>query len=185
MTSRDEVSGFLHPHSSMRVCHAAGPGSIPGRDKFPGWGFFRDFSTPVRQMSGSFRPPRSSNIIWPSLSSIIIHYGGQWPEMLKRLKSSNIHTYMHPHVGNKNRAQVQELHTYRQILELGSIIVVYMQVQHTHLRHETTPLLVNKITVLKLTDNTHQMFFFLAVFSFHHLLLITPHRATIIDPSII
>ena len=21
---------------SMRVCHAAGPGSIPGRDKFPG-----------------------------------------------------------------------------------------------------------------------------------------------------
>ena len=25
---------------SMRACHAAGPGSIPGRDKFPGWGFF-------------------------------------------------------------------------------------------------------------------------------------------------
>ena len=24
---------------SMRACHAAGPGSIPGRDKFPGWGF--------------------------------------------------------------------------------------------------------------------------------------------------
>ena len=28
---------------SMRVCHAAGPGSIPGRDKFPGWGFFGVF----------------------------------------------------------------------------------------------------------------------------------------------
>ena len=25
---------------SMRACHVAGPGSIPGRDKFPGWGFF-------------------------------------------------------------------------------------------------------------------------------------------------
>ena len=29
---------------SMRACHAAGPGSIPGRDKFPGWGFFGAFS---------------------------------------------------------------------------------------------------------------------------------------------
>ena len=28
---------------SMRACHAAGPGSIPGRDKFPGWGFFSWF----------------------------------------------------------------------------------------------------------------------------------------------
>ena len=46
---------------SMRACRAAGPGSIPGRDKFPGWGF-RGFSSPVRQMSGSFRPqgPRIS-----------------------------------------------------------------------------------------------------------------------------
>ena len=62
---------------SMHVCHAAGLGSIPGRDKFPGYGFFRVFSSPVRQMSGSFRPPRSPNIIWPSLSSIINHYGRQ------------------------------------------------------------------------------------------------------------
>ena len=30
---------------SMRVCHASGPGSIPGRNKFPGWGFFRVFLT--------------------------------------------------------------------------------------------------------------------------------------------
>ena len=30
---------------SMRACHAAGPGSIPGRDKFPGWGFSGFFLT--------------------------------------------------------------------------------------------------------------------------------------------
>ena len=29
---------------------------------------FRDFSSPVRQMSGNFRPPRPPNIIWPSSS---------------------------------------------------------------------------------------------------------------------
>ena len=52
--------------------------------------FFRGFSSPVRQMSGSFRPPRSPNIIWPSLSSILIHYGRQWPEMLTCPKTSNI-----------------------------------------------------------------------------------------------
>ena len=28
---------------SMRACQAAGPGSIPGRDKFPGWGIFGVF----------------------------------------------------------------------------------------------------------------------------------------------
>ena len=40
---------------------------------------FSGVSSPVRQMSGSFRPPTSPNIIWPSLSSIIIiHYGRQW-----------------------------------------------------------------------------------------------------------
>ena len=27
----------------MRACHVAGPGSIPGRDKFPGLGFFEVF----------------------------------------------------------------------------------------------------------------------------------------------
>ena len=39
----------------MTICHAAGPVSIPGRDKFPGRGFCQGFSSPVRQMSGSFR----------------------------------------------------------------------------------------------------------------------------------
>ena len=28
------------PGGGMHACHAAGPGSIPGRDKFPGWFFF-------------------------------------------------------------------------------------------------------------------------------------------------
>ena len=52
------------------------------------------FSSPVRQMSGSFRSPRSPDIIWPSLSSsIIIHYGHQWPEMLTHPKASTMHTY--------------------------------------------------------------------------------------------
>ena len=55
---------------------------------------FSGFSSPVRQMSGSFRPPRSPSIIWPSLSSsLIIHYGRQWSEMLTHPKTSNVHTY--------------------------------------------------------------------------------------------
>ena len=45
-------------NGSMRACHAVGPGSIPGRVRFPGWGFFRGYSSPVRQMSGNFRPPK-------------------------------------------------------------------------------------------------------------------------------
>ena len=40
---------------------------------------FRGFSSPVRQISGSFRPPRSPNIIWPSLSSLIIHHSLREP----------------------------------------------------------------------------------------------------------
>ena len=39
----------------------------PVGTSFLGEGFFQGFSSPVRQMSGSFRPPRSPNIIWPSL----------------------------------------------------------------------------------------------------------------------
>ena len=53
----------------MRACHAADPCSIPGREKFPVWCFFRGFSSPVRQMSGNCKPTRSPNIIWPSSSS--------------------------------------------------------------------------------------------------------------------
>ena len=38
------------PGCSMRACHAAGTGSIPGRDRFPGWcfsGFFLSCKTNV------------------------------------------------------------------------------------------------------------------------------------------
>ena len=55
---------------SVRACDAAGPDSIPGVDKFPGWGFFRGFSSSVRQISGNIRPHSSSNIIWASQSSL-------------------------------------------------------------------------------------------------------------------
>ena len=45
---------------SIRACQAAGPGSIPGRDKFPGWSFFRDLfltcKTTVRKLSAHTVP---------------------------------------------------------------------------------------------------------------------------------
>ena len=44
----------------------------PVGTSFLGEVYFRGFSSPVRRMSGSFRPTRSPNIIWPSLSSIFI-----------------------------------------------------------------------------------------------------------------
>ena len=59
---------------STRACLRSGPGFYP-RSKQVSWvRFFRGFSSPARQMPGSFKPPRSPNIISPSLSSpIIIH----------------------------------------------------------------------------------------------------------------
>ena len=118
--SKDQVHR-CGPGGIMRACHAAGPGSIPGRDRFPGWGFFRGFSSPVRQMSGGFRPPRSPNIIWPSLSSsLIIHYGHQWPEMLTRPKTLNIHTYQRPITFDLNLGI---------FLELGSRIIQVPKVE--------------------------------------------------------
>ena len=39
------------PGGSTRACHAAGPGSIPDRDRFFWVRFFRGFSSPVRQIS--------------------------------------------------------------------------------------------------------------------------------------
>ena len=54
----------------------SGPGFNPRLGQVSWVRFFWGFSSPVRQMSGSFRPPKSQNIIWPSLSSsLIIHYG--------------------------------------------------------------------------------------------------------------
>ena len=62
------------PGASMRACHATGPGSIPVGTSFLGE-VFRGFSSPVRQMSGSFRhqgPPISfGHHYHHSLSSFI------------------------------------------------------------------------------------------------------------------
>ena len=69
----------------------SGPGFDPRSGQVSWVRLFRGFSSPVRQMSGSFRPPRSLNLIWPSLSSSLIHYWRQWPEMLTRPKTLNIH----------------------------------------------------------------------------------------------
>ena len=70
----------------MRASHAAAPGSISGRDKFPGWGF-SGFSSPLRRMSGflGHQGPRISfsHHIHPSS----FHYGRQWPEVLIRPKA--------------------------------------------------------------------------------------------------
>ena len=66
------------------------PGFDPRSGQVSWVRFFRGFSSPVRQISGSFRPRWSPNIIWPSLSSILIHYGRQWPEMLTRPKTSDV-----------------------------------------------------------------------------------------------
>ena len=45
---------------------------------------------------GKLWTPGSPNIIWLSLSSsVIFHYGCQWPEMLTRPENLNIHTYIH------------------------------------------------------------------------------------------
>ena len=66
----------------------------PVGTSFLGEIFFRGFCSTVRQMLGCFRPPWSPNIIWPSLSSsIVIHSGRQWPEMLTRPKASNTHIH--------------------------------------------------------------------------------------------
>ena len=93
---------FIFPSTAVGQAVACAPVTQRARVRFPvGTGFlgevFSGFSSPVRQISGSFRPPRSPNIIWPSLpSSVIIHYGRQWPEMLTRPKPSNIHKFIFP-----------------------------------------------------------------------------------------
>ena len=43
VNSHSTIVHRCEPGGSMRACHAAGPGSIPSRDKIPGWGFFGVF----------------------------------------------------------------------------------------------------------------------------------------------
>ena len=56
---RPPVSTSVKPH---RASHLAGPGSIPGRVSFPGWGF-PGFSSTVRHISGNLRRQPASDII--------------------------------------------------------------------------------------------------------------------------
>ena len=70
-----DASVHIHTATDKRQ-HARLSRSGPGFDPWSGqvsWvRFFRGFSSPVRQISGSFRPPKSPNINWPSLSSFHI-----------------------------------------------------------------------------------------------------------------
>ena len=84
-----------HPPLWARRQHAclscSGPRFDPQLGQVSWVRFFQGFSSPVRQMSGSFRPPRSPNIIWPSFSSsLIIHYRHEWTEMLMPPKTLKI-----------------------------------------------------------------------------------------------
>ena len=53
----------LWSRGNIVASHLAGPDSIPSRVSFCGWGFFRGFSSIVRQMSGKPRPHPSPDII--------------------------------------------------------------------------------------------------------------------------
>ena len=64
-------SKWQHARLSRR-----GPGLNPRSGQVSWVRFFRGFSSPVRQMSGSFRPTRSPNIIWPSSSSFHLRLVG-------------------------------------------------------------------------------------------------------------
>ena len=64
-------SKWLHARLSR-----SGPGFDPQSGQVSWVRFFRGFSSPVRQLSGNFRPSRSSNIIWPSSSSFHLRFVG-------------------------------------------------------------------------------------------------------------
>ena len=88
-----------HKHAvstAMGQATACAPGFDPRSGQVSWVSFFRGFFSRVKQMTGSFRPPRSPNIIWPSSSSsIIIHYRHQWPETLIRSKTLNIQSHLY------------------------------------------------------------------------------------------
>ena len=90
-------------------------------------------------MSGSFRP-RSPNIIWPSLSSILIHYGRQWPELLTRPKTSNMHTYK----GSRVRVYVVMRWTVMSNVEVFGVFIMVLPFYHpTNTRRVSIPLTSN------------------------------------------
>ena len=116
--------------SSMRTCHAAGPGSIPGRDKFPVWGFFRGFSSPLRQMSRNFRPRRSPDIIgqhnhkksfitgandlrcWSALKHKLVNYSTyrSWAAIVTQLKKYKFGVNMLSSIADCSSFQQQQWH---------------------------------------------------------------------------
>ena len=62
---------------------------------------FSGFSSPVRQMSGSFRPPRSPNIIWPSSSSFHIYQQMKevwslWQMLFKKIVVQHVKNFLEP-----------------------------------------------------------------------------------------
>ena len=103
---------MFRPPLWARQQHARLSRSGPGFDSQSGqvsWvRFFRGFSSPVRQMSGN-DASRSPNIIWPSLWSILIHYGRQWPEMLTRPKNLQ-YTNTSKQVSEMQKCMLWEMH---------------------------------------------------------------------------
>ena len=83
------------PAGSMRSCHVAGPGSIPGRDKFPRWGFFGVFphlSDKCREVLGTQGPRISFGHHYHHQSSFIM--GANDLRCWRALKPQiYIHTY--------------------------------------------------------------------------------------------
>ena len=77
---RETISPFqgVHrcgPGGSMRSCHAAGPGSILGRDKFPGWDFSGFFLT-CKTNVGKLKAPKVPEY---HLAIIITHHSLRAP----------------------------------------------------------------------------------------------------------
>ena len=83
------ISPPLWSRGNIVASHLADPGSIPDRVNFPDWGFFRCFSSTVRQISGKLRP-QPSPVIIDHHHKKIVHYGRQWAKMLTRPKTQII-----------------------------------------------------------------------------------------------
>ena len=78
---------------SMRALSRSGPGFDPRSGQVSWVRFFSGLFLTCKTNFRKLQAPRFPNIIWPSLSSLMIHYWRQCPEMLTLPKTSNIHTY--------------------------------------------------------------------------------------------
>ena len=92
----DWISKYCSVHccgtgGSMRACHAAGLGLIPGRDKFLGWGFFGVFPHLWDKCQEALGPKVPKYHL-----AIIIHNHSLWAPMTWDVDAPfnpNIHTY--------------------------------------------------------------------------------------------